>query len=630
MADKVMRMPDDTIQRAAMPQKEEEEKIQMKAADTPLKEEEKIQKKATDKPLKEEEEMIQKKADDELLKEEEEKIQMKTAGKGKAPKEEEELLQTKPIMMKSEGGESTATPALATQLNSTKGSGKSLAPDVNASMSNAFGTDFSHVRVHTDTRATQMNQNLHAKAFTHGSDVYFNQGQYAPTSSQGKRLLAHELTHIVQQRGTTNSLIQKWDSPEHIEVGNRGAKQAGIDDYILLNSHQRDIPNRGKSKIKWSLFNMEMYILGTPTQKRFLKKGLSYGEIVALSGDFYETFEHLNNAPIKEIYDLLPLISSEDTKTQELQKTTGGRYLDLALRNESHFSKGKNGNMVTWKKLHIKALKAAKKGNKNLAFAINAAADHFLTDRFAGGHIKTTRNEDRDGIPWYIEATQALLKISEKDMDSLSAKLDHDVDNHMGVLVENERGDTWGAYGDENWHIDKNRPNRQLVLEAVQMSVKDIQDALDMGADYEIPEKFKVETIVPIIRSARRLIPKGAEEQYRRAAYDRISKQNSVSDAMGEKYTRPDGYIRDWLLTINDEQLKALPTSEKIRMIKTLLDGWTVRKEIDDIEKICKSVTKRSEANKIREAITEELIVGELSSIGDRTAVRLYLSNMPR
>ena len=205
MADKVMRMPDDTIQRAAMPQKEEEEKIQMKAADTPLKEEEKIQKKATDKPLKEEEEMIQKKADDELLKEEEEKIQMKTAGEGKAPKEEEELLQTKPIMMKSEGGESTATPALATQLNSTKGSGKSLAPDVNASMSNAFGTDFSHVRVHTDTRATQMNQDLHAKAFTHGSDIYFNQGQYAPTSSQGKKLLAHELTHVVQQRNINNN-----------------------------------------------------------------------------------------------------------------------------------------------------------------------------------------------------------------------------------------------------------------------------------------------------------------------------------------------------------------------------------------------------------------------------------------
>jgi len=158
------------------------------------------------------------------LKEEEEKIQMKTAGKGKAPKEEEELLQTKPIMMKSKGGESTATPALATQLNSTKGSGKSLAPDVNASMSNAFGTDFSHVRVHTDTRATQMNHDLHAKAFTHGSDIYFNQGQYAPTSSEGKRLLAHELTHVVQQGTTIQASIHKIKCKESIPISDKRAK----------------------------------------------------------------------------------------------------------------------------------------------------------------------------------------------------------------------------------------------------------------------------------------------------------------------------------------------------------------------------------------------------------------------
>lgn len=207
MADKVMRMPDDTIQRAAEPKKEEEEKIQMKADNKPLKEEE------------------------------EEKIQLKTAGKGKAPKEEEELLQTKPIMMKSEGGESHATPALATQLNSTKGSGKSLAPAVNASMSNAFGTDFSHVRVHTDIRATQMNQDLHAKAFTHGSDIYFNQGQYAPTSSQGKRLLAHELTHVVQQSSLHNSpaSIQRYT-----EVNGRPYDRVSDDGKIAVDDHTKN------------------------------------------------------------------------------------------------------------------------------------------------------------------------------------------------------------------------------------------------------------------------------------------------------------------------------------------------------------------------------------------------------
>ena len=67
-------------------------------------------------------------------------------------------------------------------------------------MEGSFETDFSGVRVHTDQEAAQMNQDLSAQAFTHGSDVYFNEGKFNPESGGGKHLLAHELTHVVQQR----------------------------------------------------------------------------------------------------------------------------------------------------------------------------------------------------------------------------------------------------------------------------------------------------------------------------------------------------------------------------------------------------------------------------------------------
>ena len=77
-------------------------------------------------------------------------------------------------------------------------------------MSNAFGTDFSSVRVHTGSNAVQMNQGLNARAFTHGSDVYFNKGEYSPNSSNGKSLLAHELTHVVQQGGARNKVQRAW------------------------------------------------------------------------------------------------------------------------------------------------------------------------------------------------------------------------------------------------------------------------------------------------------------------------------------------------------------------------------------------------------------------------------------
>src|SRR5207344_148493 len=66
-------------------------------------------------------------------------------------------------------------------------------------MGQALNADFSGVRVHTDAGADGLNQSLSARAFTTGRDIYFRQGEYNPGSSGGRELLAHELTHVVQQ-----------------------------------------------------------------------------------------------------------------------------------------------------------------------------------------------------------------------------------------------------------------------------------------------------------------------------------------------------------------------------------------------------------------------------------------------
>src|SRR5205814_9311657 len=62
-----------------------------------------------------------------------------------------------------------------------------------------FGIDFSNVRVHSDAKADTLNRSLNAKAFTLGHDIFFSRGAYQPGSVGGNRLLAHELTHVVQQ-----------------------------------------------------------------------------------------------------------------------------------------------------------------------------------------------------------------------------------------------------------------------------------------------------------------------------------------------------------------------------------------------------------------------------------------------
>ena len=92
-----------------------------------------------------------------------------------------------------------SAPALDDQLKETKGQGTPLAPEVKSEMESGFGADFSQVKTHTGKHAVDMNKSLGAKAFTNQGDIYFNQGNFDPASKEGKQLLAHELTHTIQQ-----------------------------------------------------------------------------------------------------------------------------------------------------------------------------------------------------------------------------------------------------------------------------------------------------------------------------------------------------------------------------------------------------------------------------------------------
>lgn len=101
---------------------------------------------------------------------------------------------------------SIASDELSGKISNRAGGGLHLDTEINAEMSSKIGTDFSNVRIHTDSSAIEMNQDLGAHAFTHGNDIYFNKGEFNPYQTKGKHLLAHELTHVTQQNGN-NDLI---------------------------------------------------------------------------------------------------------------------------------------------------------------------------------------------------------------------------------------------------------------------------------------------------------------------------------------------------------------------------------------------------------------------------------------
>ena len=132
---------------------------------------------------------------------------------------EEDALQRSPVIPKLQlkalvqrrenlgGGE--ASEDLESSIQSARGNGQALDANLRTKMGQAMGADFSSVKVHTDSQSDQLNQSIQAKAFTTGQDLFFSQGSYDPSSRGGQELIAHELTHVVQQNG--NNVQRKFD-----------------------------------------------------------------------------------------------------------------------------------------------------------------------------------------------------------------------------------------------------------------------------------------------------------------------------------------------------------------------------------------------------------------------------------
>ncbi len=147
----------------------------------------------------------------------EEEEKMPGLQKKEVPQEEEKMsggaVQAKSIA----GGGSVASAQLSSRIENSSGQGRSLPEGTRAEMESSIGADFSGVNVHTGSESVEMNKDLGAQAFTHGQDVYFNSGKFNPENDEGKRLLAHELTHVIQQEKSRKKVQKK---AEIIEVIN--------------------------------------------------------------------------------------------------------------------------------------------------------------------------------------------------------------------------------------------------------------------------------------------------------------------------------------------------------------------------------------------------------------------------
>ncbi len=213
VAEQVMSIPETKVSRQAEEEEEEEEPIQTKlfSMEPPT-----LQRQVEPEEEEEEEEPIQAKllsAENPVLQkqeeeEEEEPIQTKSITEQITPliqrqaesekEEEEESVQPK-------SNSSTAaevTPGIETSINSLKGGGQPLPESTRSYFEPRFGYDFSGVKVHTGDEAAKTAKSINARAFTIGNDVMFGASNYSPETGEGKKLLAHELTHVMQQEST--------------------------------------------------------------------------------------------------------------------------------------------------------------------------------------------------------------------------------------------------------------------------------------------------------------------------------------------------------------------------------------------------------------------------------------------
>lgn len=220
VADQVMRMPEP----AAAPAQKEEEKIQAKEEKEEL--QAKLQTPAIAVQRKcaacEKEDKVQTKLYRMIQRSEDSSISFADDAAGETTADyninrKELALHSSDIIQCSGRGPPAGSPQakFESSLSSSKGSGSPLPDTTKQFMESRFGADFSGVRIHTGSYAENLSTGIHAQAFTHGNDIYFNSGKYSPHTEAGGTLLAHELTHTIQQgasrshAGNTTSVATK-------------------------------------------------------------------------------------------------------------------------------------------------------------------------------------------------------------------------------------------------------------------------------------------------------------------------------------------------------------------------------------------------------------------------------------
>jgi hypothetical protein len=191
---------------------------------------------------------------------------------------------------------------------------------------------------------------------------------------------------------------------------------------------------------------------------------LTYGDVVALAGDYYATPEELAAEVTPAVAKAIRGVTPQDEGTFLLNTHRGWfDYASLANENQDHFAPRSWARYLVH---HAEALRLALDRNLDAALVRNAFADHFLTDAFASGHLRVPRD--------------ALVGLS----GALPTRKMHDEENVQGLWVQSATGFVWRCYGDDN--LGTNPVHLTLTAHAVGLSLLRVFKAYRLeGAERE-------------------------------------------------------------------------------------------------------------------------------------------------
>ena len=219
------------------------------------------------------------------------------------------------------------TDHLSQSIQSSRGGGRAMDTHTQSFMSSRFGSDFSDVKIHTDSQAVDLNRKVNAKAFTTGRDIYFNEGQYQPNSFAGKQLLAHELTHVKQQQNIS-PVIQK----QELGPGPRGG--------VSIHSPVVDELLTQVSDVHGSLAGRALLRSETELARTVFGNSIDYTRVRLIIGNLAAGTTAGNNIRLPEDFSIAneehkQLLIHEMTHVWQFQHNGAG-YITTSLLQQMH------------------------------------------------------------------------------------------------------------------------------------------------------------------------------------------------------------------------------------------------------------------------------------------------------